>query len=118
MEKPHLEQQRDVNPNDLMRKMDQVIQYGSIADLEELFNNGMDINQTDFAGRTALQMMAFKGNEAAVRMLLSRGADVNYVYMHHDRVPMTALDAARESGKNEIANILLAHGAKLGKELN
>lgn len=105
------------NPNELRKTLDNVLQYGTLADLEALFDGGMDINQTDFEGRTALQHMASRGRKDAVEMLISRGADVNVVFMYQDRIPMTALDAAKGSGKNDVVSILIAHGAKMGKEL-
>ena len=98
--------------------MDHALQFGTTADLESLFDSGMDINQIDFEGRTALMMSAVKGSKDAVEMLLRRGADVNFVFIYQGRIPKTALDAARESGKVEIEQILLAHGAKTGKELH
>jgi len=107
----------DENPNECMRKMDHALQHGNINDLETLFNTGMDINQTDFEGRTALMMSTAQGNKDAVEMLIKRGADINSIFMYQDRIPQTALDAARECKKSEIEQILLAHGAKTGKEL-
>lgn len=44
-----------------------------------LFKNGMDINQTDHKGRTALELMSFKGNRIMVEWLLASGADINHV---------------------------------------
>lgn len=108
----------DAHPNDLRRMLDHTLQFGTTADLEALFDDGMDVNQDDFEKRTALMMSSFRGKKDAVEMLIRRGADVNRVFMYHDRIPQTALDAARESGKTAIVEILLAHGAKTGKELN
>lgn len=105
------------NPNDRMRLMDRALQKGTGSDLEALFESGIDINQTDFEGRTALMMSAVFGKRDVVEMLIKRGADVNKIYMYQGRIPQTALDAARESKKSEIEQILLAHGAKTGKEL-
>lgn len=109
--------QEPINPNEQRKLLDRTLQYGTVEDLEKLFNEGMDINQTDFEGRTALQLMSFRGNKAAVEMLIARGANVNYVFMYQGRIPMSALDAAREAKKNEVVDVLLAHGAKPGKEL-
>ena len=65
----------------------------------------------------ALMMSSAQGKKDAVEMLLARDVDINSVYMYQDRIPMTALDAARESGQGEIADILVGLGAKSGKEL-
>lgn len=107
-----------LNPNDLRRLMDDALQRGTIKDLELLFNDGMDVNQEDFEGRTALMLSAAKGKVDAVKMLLKRNADINRVFMYQGRIPLTALDAALQEGKEEIISILLEHGAKTGKELN
>ena len=109
---------KNLNPNELRKLMDDALQHGTTTDLESLFDDGMDVNQDDFEGRTALMMSAAKGKKDAVEMLLKRGADVNRVYWYQQRLPRTALDAAIETGKKEIANILTAHGAKTAKELN
>jgi ankyrin repeat protein len=107
----------DINPNDLMRKMDQIIQYGSIKDLQTYIEEGGNVDQTDWEGRTALQMMSAKGNEEAVKFLLSKGADVNKIFMYRGRIPKTALDAARETKRKSIEEILVASGAKSAIEL-
>ncbi|MDQ5893264.1 MAG: potassium channel [Patescibacteria group bacterium] len=106
-----------INPNELMKRLDRAVQYGSREDLLALFDGGMDINQVDFSGRTALQLLSFSGDEEGVRILIERNADVNHVYMHHDRIPLTALDAARERGHKKVVDLLLEHGAKTGREL-
>jgi len=103
------------NPNELRKLMNQTLQYGNTADLEILFDDGMDVNQVDFEDRTALMMKAAQGKKDAVEMLLRRGADVNRIFMYQGRVPKTALDGALENGKTEIADILIAHGAKTGE---
>ncbi len=115
--KDNLQNQEFINPNQQRKLLDRALQYGAIDDLRKLVDEGMNINQTDFEGRTALQLMAFKGNKVAVEMLITRGADVNCIFMYQGRIPMSALDAAREAGKTEIEDVLLAHGAKTGAEL-
>ena len=110
-------EQFNENPNERMKLMDHALQFGNTNDLEALFDQGMDINQTDFEGRTALMMSAVKGKKDDVEMLIRRGADVNCVFMYQDRLPKTALDAARECRKAEIEKILIEHGAKTGSEL-
>jgi ankyrin repeat protein len=111
-------EQLSKNPNERMKLMDHALQFGNTSDLEALFNQGMDINQTDFQGRTALMMSVVNGKNDVVEMLIRRGADVNCVFMYQDRLPKTALDAARECRKAEIEKILIEHGAKTGSELH
>lgn len=110
--------QGEINPNKLRKLLDQALQYGNLEDLEDLFNEGMDIDQTDFEGRTALQMMSAKGNKKSVEMLIAKGADVNRVFMYHGDIPKTALDAATETRRNEIVDLLIAHGAQTGELLS
>lgn len=110
--------EQDINPNELKRQLDQAIQYGTDEKVLSLFDNGMDIDQTDFQGRTALQLMAHRGKKDMVETLLTRGANVNSICMYQDRIPMTALDAAKEARRDEVVAILLEHGAKTGKELS
>lgn len=105
------------NPNDHMKKMNDVLQYWTTKDLEALYDNGMDIDQTDFEGRTGLMMMTVKGKKDAVNMIIRRGANINFVFMYQGRLPKTALDAANECKKVEITEILLKHGAKTWREV-
>ena len=97
--------------------MDHALQFGDINSLKVLFEEGVNVDQTDFEGRTPLMMSAVRGEKEIVEMLIELGADINYVFMYQGRLPKTALDAARESAKSEIEQILLEHGAKTGKEL-
>lgn len=103
--------------NELMRLLDHALQYGTQTDLEALFDDGMSIDQVDYSGRTALQIAVFQGRKNIVETLLSRGANVNCICMYQGRIPLTALDAANESRKTEIAQMLIARGAKTGQEI-
>ena len=103
-------EQESVNPNDQCRAMDRALQYGTLEDLKSLFDSGMSIDQEDFEGRTALQMMSFRGKKEAIEMLLDQGADINRVFMYHGDIPKTALDAAKEAGRGEIVELLIAKG--------
>ena len=106
------------NPNDLIKELDRVLNFGTPEDLFALFDNGMDINQTDFEGRTALQMMTVKGKKEVVEELILRGADVNHLMMYQGRIPLTPLDSAIQTKKTEIVDLLRSNGAKLGKDLH
>jgi len=74
---------QEINPNELRKKLDAVLQYRTIEELYALFDEGMDINQTDFQDRTALMLMAHRGEKDVVENLIARGADVNKVMMYH-----------------------------------
>ena len=107
----------NMNPNDLRKLLDQALQFGTDQDLENLFDRGMPIDQQDWQGRTALMAAAHTGKKDLVIKLIQRGADVNKILMHHERVPLTALDAAQDKNRKEIIEILLSHGSKTGREL-
>lgn len=111
------QEEEEKDPNEDKRSLDHALQYGNLADLEALLDMGMDVDQIDFQGRTALQLMSAKGNKIGIEMLLSRGANVNAIFMFQDRVPMTSLDAAEQTKRTEIAETLRSHGAKTGREL-
>jgi ankyrin repeat protein len=117
LQQPEKEDFTELNPNELRRRLDHVLNSGTLSDLEALFDAGVDINQEDWEGRTAIQMLAVRGSKEGVEMMLSRGADINHVYMYQGRLPKTALDASRETKQKEIEELLLTHGAKTGKEV-
>lgn len=98
-------------------KLDKAIQYWTFNDVKALFNEWLNINDTDYEWRTALMMYCFKWDIQAVLELIWLWADVNKFFLYQNRIKMTALDAARESKKSEVEKILLNHGAKTGKEI-
>jgi ankyrin repeat protein len=65
-----------------------------------------NLEATAINGNTALMMAAFKQNKPAVVALLNKGAAVN-------RDGWTALHYAAASGDDEIARMLLQHGARV-----
>lgn len=106
-----------LDQNELSGLMEDALRRGSTESLMKLFDSGIDIDQTDYEGRTALMISAAQGKSDVVDILLGRGANVNRVYMYHNRKPFTALDAARQSRNGaELEELLLSHGAKSGPE--
>ena len=102
---------------DRMKKAE-VAFFGSPDSLLTQIDDGeLDVNDTDFQGRTAVMMMTAQGYTGAVEELVSRKADINRVYMYQDRIPMSALDAARQAEREDIEHLLLENGAKSGQEL-
>jgi ankyrin repeat protein len=67
------------------------------------------IEATSADGFTPLQLAAFFGHPAAVRLLVDRGADVRAVSANPSR--LQALHSAAAGGHTEIAGLLLAAGA-------
>lgn len=80
---------------------------GSMRVFNVLINaRNIDLNAKARNGDNALMVAAFKGNRAAVELLLAKGAEVN-------RPNWTALHYAAASGSNEILQILLNKGADI-----
>lgn len=70
---------------------------------------GIRLEAKAFNGNTALMMACYKGNEAAVRALLDKGAEVN-------RPGWTALHYAAAAGSEAIVRLLLEHYAYIDTE--
>lgn len=80
---------------------------GSMQVLDALLAHaGTRIDTPAVNGNTALMMAAFKHNMPAVQALLAKGAAVN-------RDGWTPLHYAAAGGDNEIARLLLKHGARI-----
>lgn len=80
---------------------------GSMQVLDALLAHaGTRIDTPAVNGNTALMMAAFKHNMPAVQALLAKGAAVN-------RDGWTPLHYAAAGGDNEIARLLLKHGASI-----
>ncbi|CAI0413911.1 unnamed protein product, partial [Linum tenue] len=50
---------------------------GDARGVEDLFNEGIDVNSIDLNGRTALHIAACKGHAEVVKLLLSRRANID-----------------------------------------
>ena len=78
--------------------------------LELLLDYGADVNAADRYGWSLLHYTPFYGKGDMTRMLLDKGANPNTVERERGRTPLH--NAARR-GKKTIAEMLLAHGAKM-----
>jgi len=97
----------EVNPIGGEPGLVNALREGSMRVFEALLAHpGTDLEAAAINGNTALMMAAFKRNEPAVQALLAKGAAVN-------RPGWSALHYAAASGDDEIARILLRHGAKI-----
>ena len=67
---------------------------------------GTNVDAPALNGNTALMMAAYKHNKPAAEALIAKGAAVN-------RPGWTPLHYAAASGDNDIARLLLAHGARI-----
>jgi len=71
--------------------------------------SGVDIDQRDHDGRTLLMHAALDGRIEVVTFLVGKNANVNIV----DRAGFTALHFAAQEQFSDIAELLLAAGAKI-----
>ncbi len=77
--------------------------------LELLFNSGADPNSAEYAtGWPALMFAAEAGQAQAVKLLLARGASVDF----KDEDGNTALGKSIQMGHKEVTELLVKHGAR------
>ncbi|RWR96741.1 dual specificity protein kinase shkC [Cinnamomum micranthum f. kanehirae] len=84
---------------------------GDVKGVEDLLNEGVDVNSIDLDGRTALHIAACEGHVEVVKLLLIRKANIDA----RDRWGSTAAADAKYYGNDEVYNILKARGAKVPK---
>ncbi len=84
---------------------------GDLWEIRRLRAAGVDLNITDYDGRTALHLAASEGQKRVASYLLERGAD----WRLKDRWGATALDDARRDGHDAVVELLEAAAAKAGK---
>ena len=79
---------------------------GRINIVQELLDNGADPSTFDSGGYSALQAAAENNHLDIVRLLIKKGASVNY------KSKFTALELARMAGNIKVIELLLENGAK------
>ncbi len=83
---------------------------GDLSQLEQLLDQGEDINATTLGDETALMFAAYiPDRENAAQLLIEKGADIH----RKDRHGRTALRIAAECGQTELVHLLLGKGAKV-----
>lgn len=73
---------------------------GDIEQVEQLLLDGLDPNQTDDEGYSALQAAAENDHLDVVRLLVSKGARIDH------RVKYTALELAEMAGNTDVVAFL------------
>ncbi|KAK2990337.1 hypothetical protein RJ640_003609, partial [Escallonia rubra] len=81
---------------------------GDVEGVQDLIDDGVDVNSIDLDGRTALHIAACEGHVEVATLLLSRRANIDA----RDRWGSTAAADAKYYGNIEVYNILKARGAK------
>ncbi|XP_061365712.1 integrin-linked protein kinase 1-like [Gastrolobium bilobum] len=84
---------------------------GDVKGVEDLLNEGIDVNSIDLDGRTALHIAACEGHVDVATLLLSRKANLDA----RDRWGSTAAADAKHYGNTEVYYMLKARGAKVPK---
>lgn len=90
------------------RSIFNAINDGNIEEVRNFINNGADINERCTMGTTPLHKAVIMGNEKAVELILSAGADIE---AKNTRENATALNIAASRGELEIAKMLIKKGA-------
>lgn len=92
--------------------------FGSPDSLIRQIDDGeIGVDDTDFEDRTAVMIMTARGCTEAVEWLIAHNADLNRINMYQGRIPMSALDAARQTSRKSLEQLLLDNGAKSGREM-
>lgn len=84
---------------------------GDVKGVQDLLDEGIDVNNIDLDGRTALHIAACEGHVEVAKLLLSRKANMNA----RDRWGSTAAADAKHYGNAEVYEMLKARGAKVPK---
>ncbi|CAN6441923.1 unnamed protein product [Victoria cruziana] len=84
-------------------------QRGDVSLLKQLLRSGLDPNESDMDGKTALHLAAAGGNEECVQLLIENGADVN----GRDLDGNVPLWESIISGHDAVSKLLFANGANL-----
>ncbi len=80
--------------------------YGDLEKIQELLDNGEDINSRNESGETALHWLVYHSTTDVMQFLIERKADVN-AKDNFDRTPLMAA----VSTQGEAVNFLLMKGA-------
>ena len=86
-----------------------VIRSGDLAKVQQLLEEGHDINHSDSRGFTPLILASYFNQDAIVQALLAQGAEIDKV----DSAGHTALLGAAFKGYKDVMSILLSYKACL-----
>jgi hypothetical protein len=100
-----------VKPSAITLELWHIAGTGDVEQLNQLLNQGAEVNAGDRTGVTALMRAAYHGQLQMVRALIEHGADPNAT----DRGGLNALTMAKHAGHQEVVEALLSLGAK-GKD--
>ncbi len=96
-----------------MTALMKAINNNDLQTVQNLIQNGADVNELDANQDAPLVIAAYKGYTEIVKDLLEAGADVTAV---DPEMKATALHAAAYAGKTEAAKILIAYKIDIDKQ--
>lgn len=105
----------NINPNFFVTETDRTdpliiaAKDGKICDVEDLLNNGTNVNVKDIFGNTALYWAAFRGYVEILCLLVRRGANINC----RNNLGWSPLHAASRWGLTTCISLLLDAGAEI-----
>ena len=102
-------------PPTLERLLYDAAEKGSVQDVSVLLDKGVPINDKSW-GVTALFWAAYNGHGDVVKLLLDRGASIEFIRL--DGYRSSALIGAAATGQIEIAKILIAKGADIQQAID
>ena len=86
---------------------------GNVKVVQKYLDSGVDVNDKYFAW-SALQIAANKNQLAVVKLLVDKGADVNY---KHPILKMTSLQLAAYDGFEDVVKYLISKGADVNVKM-
>jgi ankyrin repeat protein len=89
------------------REWEAALHRGDLQLLEQLLDDGTDINALDRLGQTSLMIAAHHGQAAVVRLLVTRGAALD----RSAKYRLTALMLAVIGGQADVVRLLVDAGA-------
>jgi ankyrin repeat protein len=90
-------------PDDDMKPLAYAAKYGDVATVEELLRHGVDVNETEQDGQTALLVAASADREDTAKVLLDNGARADCAYT--DRDDLDPLIIAAKLGSNRVLKL-------------
>jgi uncharacterized protein len=89
------------------------INKNSVSTVQQLIQNGVNVDELDSNGDAPLVIAAYKGYNEIVKLLLEAGADVRAV---DPGMKATALHAAAYAGRTEAARLLIQYNIDINKQ--
>lgn len=90
------------------KQLGQAVACGRTELVRELIEQGVDVNQRNAQGHTALHLAVRRGDRDLVQLLLDNGADLD---VHEQGSGLAPLHSAARLGNPELCELLIRYGA-------